>query len=401
MVDAQALKESWAVVARGGDEVPLFFYSHLFLSHPDTRPMFPMSMSGQRDKLVGALGRVVSQVDELDSVVPFLQQLGRDHRKFAVGPEHYPAVGASLLATLAHFLGPTWTDELAAQWTEAYGLVAKVMTEAAEQAAETTPAWWNGEIVGHERRGADVAVLQIRPDQPMPYRPGQSVAVETERVPRLWRYYSPANAPRDDGTIELHVKVVDGGPVSTMLVQGVGLGDTLRMGAPIGDRLTVPADPDRDLLMVAGATGLAPLRAILEQIDRDWRAGRARRRVQLMHGVRTGFDLYENQLLGELAQARDWFDYLPVASEDPFFRGTRGLVGDAVVQAGRWSDRECLVCGSEGMVRHTVSQLAAAGVPERAIHYDEFTPGAATEPPPSGSGGHASGNGTGQVGGWQ
>jgi hemoglobin-like flavoprotein len=55
---------------------------------------------GQRDKLVAALGAVVCSVDELDKVVPLLEQLGRDHRRFAVITEHYTAVGASLLAML-------------------------------------------------------------------------------------------------------------------------------------------------------------------------------------------------------------------------------------------------------------------------------------------------------------
>jgi NAD(P)H-flavin reductase/hemoglobin-like flavoprotein len=379
VVDAQALKESWAAVARGGDEVPLFFYSHLFLSHPETRQMFPMSMAGQRDKLVGALGRIVSNVDQLDSVVPFIQQLGRDHRKFSVLAEHYPAVGGSLLATLEHFLGPMWTDELAKNWTEAYTIIAKAMVDAAEEAASTTPAWWNGEIVATERRGMDVAVLQVRTDEPLQFTPGQSIAVETPRRPRQWRYYSPANAPRDDNTLELHVKVVDGGSVSTTIVQALTVGDTLRIGAPIGDRLTMPPEQPRDLLMVAGSTGLAPLRSILEQTDREWRNGTTQRSIQLFHGVRTGWDLYEHQLLTELAGARPWFSYTPVVSDDPFYRGARGLVGDVVTQAGRWQDWDCYICGSPGMVEHTVSRLGAVGVPEDLIHFEEFTPGTAQE----------------------
>ncbi len=375
-MDPQALKDSWAALARHGDEVPLFFYSHLFLTHPEIRDMFPMSMAGQRDKLVSALGRVVSNVDQLDSVVPFVQQLGRDHRRFAVVAEHYPAVGASLLATLAHFLGPAWTEGLAAQWAEAYGLVAKVMTDAAEESAATSPAWWNGELVSVERRGLDIAVLQVRTDQPYDFRPGQSAAVEFARLPRQWRYYTPANAPRPDGSLELHVKVVDGGTVSTTVVQSAAVGDALRLGAPLGDRLVVP-EQGQDLLLLAGATGLAPLRSVLEQIDREWRTARRGRQVHLFHGVRTGWDLYEDQLLSELADARPWFHYTPVVSDDPFYRGAKGLVGDVAVQAGRWNDRDCLVCGSPAMVEYTVSRLLSAGVPAELIRYDEFTPGAA------------------------
>ena len=51
--------------------------------------MFPVQMTGQRDKLVAALGAIVSNVDNIDDVTPLLEQLGRDHRRFAVVTEHY------------------------------------------------------------------------------------------------------------------------------------------------------------------------------------------------------------------------------------------------------------------------------------------------------------------------
>ena len=45
MLDAAALKKSWELVSQYGDQVPLFFYSTLFLGHPYTRAMFPVSMA--------------------------------------------------------------------------------------------------------------------------------------------------------------------------------------------------------------------------------------------------------------------------------------------------------------------------------------------------------------------
>src|SRR3954453_21004473 len=133
------MRASFAKAAAHGDQVPLWFYSHLFLSHPETRSLFPVSMAHQRDRLFAALGEVVARVDDLDSLVPILQQLGRAHRKFGTVAEHYPAVGASLLATLEHF-DDDWDDRLAADWTEAYGVIADVMIGAA--AAEgASPPW--------------------------------------------------------------------------------------------------------------------------------------------------------------------------------------------------------------------------------------------------------------------
>src|SRR5689334_4750290 len=144
------MRKNFEQVAANGDEVPLFFYSHLFLSHPETRTMFPVSMMQQRDRLFAALGHIVAKVDDVDELVPYLQQLGRDHRKFGTVTAHYPAVGASLLATLAHFGGDDWTPELEADWTAAYGLVADVMSGAAEADADSPP-FWEAKVVAHER----------------------------------------------------------------------------------------------------------------------------------------------------------------------------------------------------------------------------------------------------------
>ena len=89
-MDVARLKQSWSLVAAHGDQVPLYFYSLLFLANPETRQMFPTNMAGQRDRLVTALGHIVSNVDQVDRLVGFLQDLGADHRKFAVAPSTTP-----------------------------------------------------------------------------------------------------------------------------------------------------------------------------------------------------------------------------------------------------------------------------------------------------------------------
>jgi NAD(P)H-flavin reductase/hemoglobin-like flavoprotein len=368
-MDPVALKNSWALVAKAGDEVPLFFYSHLFLSHPEVREMFPVSMAAQRDKLVTALGAVVSNATQLDQVVPLLQQLGRDHRRFGAVAAHYSAVGASLLATLQHFLGAAWTSELAADWAEAYGLVATVMVQAAEDSAESSPAAWNGEVLGVDRRTMDVTVVQIHPEQPLDYRPGQSVALEIPYRPRRWRYYSPANAPRPDGSFELHIGLVPGGQVSGPAVRSLKRGDPVRIGAPVGDTLKLPDGGAQNLVMIAGGTGLAPFRAMLEQLDR--RTAGDVPRVHLFHGARMPWNLYEHKQLTNLTQ-RPWFSYTPVVSDDGSYPGRRGRVGAVAAAQAPWPDCTTLVCGSPAMVRNTVAELTAAGVPATDIHTESL-----------------------------
>jgi NAD(P)H-flavin reductase len=334
--------------------------------------MFPLQMTGQRDKLVTALGAVVSNVDEIDKVIPLLEQLGRDHRRFAVITEHYTAVGASLLATLKKFLGPAWTPDLADTWAQAYGLVAKVMVAAAEQHEEVAPASWEADVVSVERRSVEVAVVEVSPREPFSYRPGQSVAVEIPHRPRLWRYFSPANAPDPSGRLQFHIQPVAGGLVSSAVVRRLSQGDTIRMGAPVGEQLTLPENGDvPDLLLVAGGTGLAPLRAVLQQIERRWRSTGYGPRVHLFHGSRMPWNLYDHEYLSGLAR-KPWFDYTPVVSDDPTYHGAKGLVGTVAAKSGDWSGRIAMVCGSPAMVRYTVQELEDAGVPAESIRREQF-----------------------------
>lgn len=366
-MDEQRLKESFVRVAAHGDEVPLFFYSHLFLAHPEVRDMFPVSMVGQRDKLLNALGRIVSDVSNTGALVPFLQGLGRDHRKFGTVAAHYPAVGASLLATLAHFNGTAWDEDLARDWTEAYSVIAQVMTEAAADDEIRNPPWWGATIIGYERRAIDLAVLRIAPDVPFSYLPGQSVAVECADKPRLWRYYSMANAPRPDGSIDFHVRSVAGGVVSSSLVRRVAVGARLRLGAPVGTLQLNAASP-RSMLLAAGSTGLAPLKAMVEQA-----AGLPRPpQTYLVFGARTAAELYDLADLEKMAAQWPWLTVIPAVSGDPDYRGENGTVADVIGRRVPLADHDAYICGSAAMVSATVDRLRSLGMSQDHIYFEDF-----------------------------
>jgi len=367
-MDTAAMKRSFERAGALGDEVPLYFYSHLFLTHPETREMFPVSMMQQRDRLLAALGHVVAKVDDLDELVPFLQQLGRDHRKFGALAEHYPAVGASLLATLQHFLGDEWTPELAADWEAAYGLVAQVMVEAADGAGQEPP-WWDAKVVGHERRTPDIAVLQVRPAAPLRYEAGQSISIETQLRPRLWRYLSIASAPDEEGVLELHVQARDGGPVSTALAHHLAVGDIVRLGPPFG-QLALDPSSERDLLLVAGGTGLAPMKALIGQVARQEHP----RRVHLFWGARRWDDLYDLDAVQGLAAEHSWLTLTVALSDEQDYPGEQGEIADVVVRHGPWTSWDVHVCGSPGMVRATRGGLISHRVPASQIRTEAYTP---------------------------
>jgi NAD(P)H-flavin reductase/hemoglobin-like flavoprotein len=362
------IRESFALVAPHSADVARHFYATLFSLAPATRDLFPVNMEVQRSRLLRALVHVVQMVDRPDELVPFLEQLGRDHRKFGVLGGHYDAVGVALRSAVSEFAGPAWTPEVEQAWTDAYEKVASAMRTA--ERAERGPATWLGRVVGHRRVGWDLAVIEVAASEPVPYRAGQYVSVETPQRPRLWRYLSPANAPRDDGRLEFHVRAVPGGWVSRSIVAHSRVGDTWRIGPPMG-RMQVARDSRRNVLLVAGGTGSAPIRALLEDLAR----GDGQPRTQVFIGGRTWDDLYDLAPLRRLSYDNPWLDVVPVVERDDAGNGGAeiGTLSDVVTRYGSWADHDVTVCGSPAMIRATVSQMLVAGTPLDRITYDPFT----------------------------
>ncbi len=362
---ARLLKESWTVVDDQQDKMAAYFYARLFTLDPKLRGMFPVTMDVQRSRLLGAIVTAIQSMGDPDRFADYLTSLGRDHRKFSVQPEHYEIVGRSLLDALRTYGAHEWILEYDQAWRDAYDVIARTMIAAA--AADHGPAFWYAEVLSHQRRGLDVAVFTCRPMQPLPYRAGQYVSIESTYRPRAWRAYSMANAPRDDMTMEFHVKALGAGWVSGALVRRLQPGDTIRLAAPMGS-MTLDRTSHRDIVCVAGGTGLAPLKAIID----DLAANNRTRWVHLFYGARTRDDLYDLPALAQLAERHPWLALVPVLSEDPGYAGETGLVSDTLARYGPWDNHDFYVSGSPHMVAATRRTLTRLQVPSTRIRHDAF-----------------------------
>ena len=189
------------------------------------------------------------------------------------------------------------------------------MIEAAKSDAAQAPAWWIATVTGMELRRPDIAVLTLQPEQPLNYLPGQHISVQTPHWPRLWRTYSIANAPRPDGLLQLHVRAVSGGLVSPVLVHQVQAGDPLVLGAPAGVMIA-NTQADRDVLCLAGGTGLAPIKAVIEALISAPDPGR-HREIVLYYGARRHQDLYDLPALQEMELVYPWLQVIPAVSDEP------------------------------------------------------------------------------------
>ena len=363
-----AVRETFAIVGAAADEAAAYFYGWLFAGHPELRELFPVAMNEQRDRLFRALGRIVGSLTTPEEMAAYLAHLGRDHRKYSVRPEMYPAVGDALVATLRAYAGPAFTPAAEQAWAHAYQAASSLMIAAADQHSLAAPPFWAAEVVSNEQRGPGISILTVASDLPLPYEPGQHITVQTPRWPKVWRPYSVACRPREDGLMTFHVKAVPGGWVSNALVYHAEPGDELVLGPALGTMTLRPAG-GRDLLCVAGGTGLSPIKAIIEQAIRESTA--CPRQIHLFYGARNRDELYDLADLWHMADAYQGLQLTPVTSDDPAFDGMQGNVGRVAARYMPHRECEAYVAGPPAMVRETVRVLGKSGLPRERIHYDD------------------------------
>ncbi|MFB7911712.1 globin domain-containing protein [Kitasatospora sp. NPDC056076] len=329
-------------------------YAVMFRRRPFLRPLFPASMEFQQAHLERIFHHLIDHLHQPADLARMLRQLGRDHRKLGVRPVHYEAFEEALCAALRHRAAERWTQELEAAWVRMLRFAVGAMVAGADSAL-TEPPYWHAVVTGHERRRPDLAVVRVRTGEPYPYRAGQYGTVEHPTLPHTWRQYSMGCAPRGDNELEFHVRRTGPGGVSAALVEHTALGDRLRLGPPRGSLL--PDGDARDLLLVAGGTGLAPMKAIVEQQALHRPPGR---RVHLFVGARDRSDLYDWQSLSELGLHKPWLSLTPV---------TAGCLADAVA-AGDWREHLACVSGPAGMIAAVRAELLAVGLPLDRIRFD-------------------------------
>lgn len=355
--DAVLIRRTMAEVAPVADRTTSYFYALLFLRHPELRELFPAAMDAQRDRLLKALLTAAEHIDDAQVLSEYLANLGRGHRKYGTRPEHYPAVGECLIGALTRYASAVWSPEVEAAWVRAYTAISQIMIDAAAKDERHSPPWWRAEIVSHERRTSDVAVLTVRPDQPYPFLAGQYASLETPWWPRVWRHYSFSSTPRPDGLLSFHIRAVPAGWVSNALVNRARPGDVIRLG-PAAGSMIVDHSTDNGLLCLGGGTGIAPIKALVEDVAEHGR----RRPVEVFYGARNGRDLYDlDSMLGLQERHASWLSVRPVV-DDP--------LPEAVRRFGPWHEYDAYLSGPPGMIRSGVDTLVRSGVPSRRIRHD-------------------------------
>jgi CDP-4-dehydro-6-deoxyglucose reductase len=185
------------------------------------------------------------------------------------------------------------------------------------------------------------------------------------------RSYSLANAPHDDENLELHVRHYEGGLFSEFAFHHLREKTLLRIEGPLGT-FFLNETSDRPIIMVAGGTGFAPVKSIIEHAKHK----QLQRQIYLYWGARSKEDLYLHDLACEWTEQISGFSYVPVLSEpkgSDHWDGLTGLVHEAVLNDfSHLTGHEVYACGPPPMVHAVRDTLIERGLPEDFIYSDSF-----------------------------
>ena len=134
------VQDSWAQVEPISETAAEIFYGRLFELDPNLKPLFKSDIKSQGEKLMMILGTAVNGLNNLEAIVPVVQDMGKRHVDYGVKERDYGTVGEALLWTLEKGLGKGFTPEVKEAWTVVYTLLSSVMIEASKEVpSDSTP----------------------------------------------------------------------------------------------------------------------------------------------------------------------------------------------------------------------------------------------------------------------
>jgi len=217
--------------------------------------------------------------------------------------------------------------------------------KAGEIPVKTLPA----RVHSLQRAAADVMIVKLRlpASERLQFLAGQYIDILLKDGRR--RSFSLANAPHDDELLELHVRLVPGGQFTEHVFSTMKEKDILRFNGPHGG-FFLREDSTKPMLMVAGGTGFAPIRAVVEHaIAED-----CPRPITVYWGGRTEADLYQRNIAERWAAEHEHIRFVPVLSElpaDAAWAGRTGFVHEAAMaDFPDLSGHQVYACGSPAMI---------------------------------------------------
>lgn len=226
-----------------------------------------------------------------------------------------------------------------------------------------------------QRVADDISILQLRlpAGQRAKFKAGQYLQVLLEDGDR--RSYSMANPPHESDAITLHIRHVPGGRFSARVAQ-LQPGELLRVELPLGT-FGLQEDSERPAVFVAGGTGFAPIKAMLDDMVKRG----IRRPVTLLWAARRVEHLYLLRAVAVWQRLLPGFRFMAAITggDGPVPEGIeafRGPVTEALtLRCPSLAGHELYCCGSPGLVTAVHARALQHGLDASDFHSDVFVTG--------------------------
>ncbi len=186
----------------------------------------------------------------------------------------------------------------------------------------------------------------------------------------VYRAYSISSPPSCHDKLEFEIRLVPNGICTTYVHQFLKEGDKLRVNGPYGEFYL--RDTEREIVFIAGGSGMAPIKSILF----DMKKKQINRRARYFFGAATKRDLFHVETMQQLEKDLPNFKFIPGlsnATPEDNWDGETGLITEILDRHLESGDNvEAYLCGSPGMINACVQVLVSKGVPEELIYYDKF-----------------------------
>lgn len=218
-------------------------------------------------------------------------------------------------------------------------------------------------------------LLELPEGEEINFKPGQYVQLKAPiydgNDEEVYRAYSIASSSADKRHIELFIGYVPNGICTTYVHKHMKEGDTADINGPYGD-FCYQEDSDREIIMVAAGTGIAPILSILAHM----RENNIKRKARFYFGAKTPDDLFLLDYFKELEDTLYDFKFIPSLTRTTEEHNWTGETGRVNVTIGKYledgDNKEAYLCGSVAMIDSMVGALLEKGVPEELIYFDKF-----------------------------
>ena len=231
---------------------------------------------------------------------------------------------------------------------------------------------YTGTVVRLEALTPTVRGIWLKLDRPIRFQAGQYINLEVAALGGQSRAFSLANPPGEADIVELNVRIVPGGQVTTWLHESLKVGDELNLSGPYG-RFFVKKSANVPLIFMAGGSGLSSPKSMIEDLLGEG----CDLPMTLVYGQRSRAELYYDDEFRELAAKHANFTYVPALSSEPDgsdWSGARGFVHEAAKAhfGNDFRGHKAYLCGPPAMIEACISTLMQGRLFERDIYTEKF-----------------------------